>query len=97
MLSQKNSHERDKHIKFYDKSHSYTVKNKGGYTSVTTILKKLFEPFNSDAVIENMMNGKNWESSKYFGMTKTEIKNIWKKDGSEAAKAGTKLPRRIFK
>ena len=58
MLSQKNSHERDKHIKFYDKSHSYTVKNKGGYTSVTTILKKLFEPFNSDAVIENMMNGK---------------------------------------
>jgi len=97
MLSQKNSHERDKHIKFYDKSHSYTVKNKGGYTSVTTILKKLFEPFNSDAVIENMMNGKNWESSKYFGMTKTEIKNIWKKDGCEAAKAGTKLHEDIEK
>ena len=91
MLALKNSHPRDKNIKFYEKTHHYTVDDKGGYTSVTSVLKKLFEPFNSDSVIDKMMNGNNWENSQYFGMTKQEIKNKWKKDGIEAANAGTKL------
>ena len=38
-----------------------------------------------------MMASKNWEKSKYFGMTKSEIKKQWKDNGSEAALLGTTM------
>ena len=36
-----------------------------------------------------MMKSKNWKDSKYYGMTKNEIKILWKKNGAEAANLGT--------
>ena len=38
-------------------------------------LSSLFPHFDQDKVIDNMMSGKNWSKSPYFGMTKEEIKD----------------------
>ena len=37
------------------------------------------------------MNGKNWETSKYYGMTKYQIKKLWRDNGKQASSAGTKM------
>ena len=37
------------------------------------------------------MKSNKWPQSEYYGMTKEEIKEAWKKNGSEASAAGTKL------
>lgn len=92
-----NSHPRDKNIKCNFTNHVYTVNGKKGYTSITTICKKLFKPFDSDKIINLMMKGKDWESSKYFGMSKNDIKNSWKKKGQESSSLGTKLHEDIEK
>tara|TARA_Y100000389_G_scaffold153040_1_gene153164 strand:+ start:6029 stop:6844 length:816 start_codon:yes stop_codon:yes gene_type:complete len=91
MLAISNTHDRDDHIEFYEKTHVYTVKKKRGYKSITTIVHNGFEKFNSDKIIDKMMASPNWESSKYYGMTKAEIKKQWKDNGSEAAKLGTTM------
>ena len=59
--------------------------------SVTTWNHSHFEKFDSDKIIDKMMNGKNWKKSKYYGMTKEEIQKQWKQNGKEAAEAGTKM------
>ena len=86
-----NAHERDKYITFQEEGHKYTVDGKTDYTSVTTWIHSLFENFNSDRVIENMMKSKNWPNNKYFGKTKEEIKAIWDCNRDVAASAGTRL------
>ena len=91
MLSQLNKHERDDDIEFQEAGHVYTVKKRRGYKSITTVVHNGFEPFNSDKIIDNMMKSKNWENSKYYGMTKAEIKKQWKDNGSEAALLGTTM------
>lgn len=91
MLSQMNKHERDDNIEFQETGHIYTVKKRRGYKSITTVVHNGFEPFNSDKIIDNMMKSKNWENSKYYGMTKAEIKKQWKDNGAEAALLGTTM------
>lgn len=90
-LSDKNSHIHDKSISFEESSHTYTIDGDSSYTSVTTWVHSHFNKFNPDMIIDKMMNGKNWTSSKYYGMTKEEIKLMWEKNGNEASAAGTKL------
>lgn len=91
MLSITNKHERDDDIKFQENGHVYYVKKKRGYKSITTIVHGGFEKFDSDAIIDKMMSSKNWENSKYYGMTKEEIKRQWKENGNEAAQLGTTM------
>ena len=96
MLSKINKHELDKNIEFFDvtpsgENHVYEVKKKRGYTSVTTFIHSLFYPFNPNYVIDKMMKSPNWTESEYYNMTKDEIKSQWKKNGNEAAIAGTKM------
>ena len=91
MLCVKNKHERDDNIEFQENGHVYTVKKKRGYKSITTVVHNAFEKFNSDAIIDRMMASKNWENSKYYGMTKQEIKKQWKDNGAEAAQLGTTM------
>ena len=90
-LKQKNPHPRDKRIKFYEGPHLYTVDGVGGYTSVTSWNHSHFAEFNADKIIVNMMNSKNWNNNKYYGMTALEIKEKWDKNGTEASAAGTKM------
>ena len=80
MLAVENKHERDDDINFQENGHIYTVKKKRGYKSITTVVHNAFEKFDSDAIIDRMMASKNWENSKYYGMTKPEIKKQWNKE-----------------
>ena len=80
MLSILNKHERDDDIKFQENGHVYYVKKRRGYKSITTVVHNAFEKFNADAIIDKMMASSNWEKSKYYGMTKPEIKQQWKEN-----------------
>ena len=95
-LEQVNSHERDKHVILIEQSHKYIVKNRI-FTSTTTFIHSLFKPFDSTAIINNMMNSPNWKDSIYYGKSKQEIKNLWKQNGKEAASAGTLMHEDIEK
>lgn len=90
-LKHDNLHERDSQILFDEPTHVYTILSDPGqkYTSVTTWNHHHFEEFNSDKIIDNMMNSKKWPQNKYFGKTKDEIKELWDQNRDEAAKAGT--------
>jgi CRISPR/Cas system-associated exonuclease Cas4 (RecB family) len=92
-----NKHERDSNIDFQDEGHIYTIRHPGclegdrKFTSVTTFVHKFIEPFEADKIITGMMNSKGWPQSKYYGMTREEIKQGWSDNGQSAATAGTKL------
>jgi hypothetical protein len=97
-LQEKNPHPRDKHVDFYDPTHTYTVRfNDGsgnavvddGFTSVTTWNHSHFGHFDADRIIEKMMRSPKWSQNKYYGMTREEIKAQWDANRDEAAKAGT--------
>ena len=96
-LAKCNKHPRDSNIDFKDKGHIYTIKHAGclegdrGFTSVTTFVHQFIEPFNYDKIITGMMNSKKWTDSKYYGMTREDIKEGWSNNGKAAAEAGTKL------
>ena len=90
-LQKKHAHERDSHIKFDEGPHIYHIDGDSSFTSVTTWNHSHFEHFNADKVIKNMMNGKNWKKSKYYGMSSEEIKKLWKENGRKASEAGTKM------
>ena len=91
LLSEKNNHPRDKFISLNEKTHIYTINKKRNYTSVTTFIHSLFEKFDSDKVINNIINGKNYKTSKYFNKTRDEIKDMWEINRKDAAEKGTKL------
>lgn len=95
LLSEKNAHERDVHIHFEENGHKYSIKGDTTFTSVTTWLKKFFRPFNGDIIIDRMMASPKWPANKYYGMTKQEIKNLWRQNGDEAARLGTAMHKSI--
>jgi len=84
MLAKQNPHERDAHISFEEGPHIYTIDGESDFMSVTTWNHSHFAEFNADAIITNMMNGRKWAQSKYYGMTREEIKAQW-----EANRAGS--------
>lgn len=92
-LKQKNPHCRDARITFDAGPHIYTIDNDPSvkYVSVTTWNHKHFEQFDADAIIERMMSGPNWPQSKYYGMTRDQIKATWDKTRDDAAAAGTAM------
>jgi hypothetical protein len=90
-LATENPHPRDNRIKFQAEGHIYTIDGARGYTSVTTWGGSHFPKFDADAVIEKMMNGKNWAKSEYYGMTPAAIKNQWSTNGAISSTLGTKL------
>lgn len=85
-------HPRDNEIHFDEPTHIYTVQGAStGYISVSKILHEFFGHFDADAVITKMMRGRNWAASKWYGMTREEIKAAWNKNGAEASAAGTAM------
>jgi len=90
-LQKKNAHARDAHIIFDEGPHIYTIDGDSDYMSVTTWNHSHFPKFNADAIINKMMRSSNWKTSKYYGMSSHEIKKLWKDNGNEASKAGTKM------
>jgi ATP-dependent exoDNAse (exonuclease V) beta subunit len=94
ILSTFNSHPRDLHIQFEEIGHKYTILTDpdSKYTSVTTWNHSHFPKFDSNAVIKNMMRGKNWNpENKYWGMTPEKIKQQWNNNGASVSSAGTDM------
>lgn len=94
VLGIRNSHPRDKNIKFFEDGHKYCISFEPDvkYTSVTTWNHHHFEQFDADKVIEKMINGSAWkEGHKYWGKTPEEIKALWNKNKDFVSGAGTDL------
>lgn len=85
--------ERDLRIDFIEKTHQYKIdgENDPKLVSVTQFIHLFFKKFDADSVIDKMMASERWTESKYFGMTKDEIKHQWDTLSAEASEAGTKL------
>ena len=96
-LKNKNPHPLDEHITLDEGPHIYTINGNSNVTSVTTWNKSMFSKFDADEVIDKMMKSSKWSESKYFNMTKEEIKNAWKKNGLEASSSGTNMHENIEK
>lgn len=95
LLKDLNRHINDDHITFDEIPHIYYVDGEAYKLSVTKFIHNYFPQFNSDKVIDKMMSSVNWEKSEYFGKTKSEIKELWKKNGQIASAEGTKLHKSI--
>lgn len=94
VLANRNQHERDKNIRFFEECHKYTILTdpESKYTSVTTFNHSHFPKFDADAVITSMMKSKGWkEGHKYWGLTPNQIKKQWSDNGSTVSVAGTDL------
>jgi hypothetical protein len=78
-------------IKFTEKDHSYKYKKIKAKYSVTQFIKKFFHEFDSDRIISQMMMSKNWNKSKYNGMSKEEIKELWEENRDQESKLGTEM------
>ena len=94
ILLQKNKHERDDNIEFFEEGHKYSIKTDphNQYTSVTTWNHSHFPHFNADEIIRNMMKGRNWKpGNKYWNMTAEQIKQLWSSNASAMSGAGTDL------
>jgi hypothetical protein len=91
-LKDVNHHENDDYITFTETNHNYTIGDgKTKFISTTTFIHTLFAPFDADSVITNMMNGKKWSSSKYYGMTREDIKREWSNKARQSSSEGTGL------
>jgi len=98
VLALRNSHIRDRNIKFFERGHRYEITTDLGkkYTSVTTLVHGQFPKFDADAVIAKIMKSKSWAPGhKYWGLTAEEIKSQWTSSGSAAASSGTNLHEQI--
>jgi len=96
MLAKLHPHPRDSRISFREEGHVYTIEGLEGHPiSVTTLIHTLFQNFDADEVIDKMMRSRNWSTSKYHGMTKDQIKEMWNKNKEEASEAGTRMHKSI--
>lgn len=96
-LKNKNFHENDKGTSLNEETHIYNIQGEYDYTSMTTFIHSLFNTFDADKIITNMMNSKNWVNSKYYGMTREEIKDLWNKNKINASENGTNMHLNIEK
>ena len=69
-----------------DENHVYTLDNET-YTSVTTLVHQCFSVFDADSILAKMRI----KGTKYEGMTKEEIKEMWNANAFEAQQQGTQM------
>jgi hypothetical protein len=96
MLEIVNAHPRDKRIRFDEGPHLYYIDGKKVDISVTTWIHSHFGHFNPEKVwkenIEPKLMDPNCDPSyKYYGMTKEQVLESWRKNGADASSRGTKM------
>lgn len=98
-LAQLNPHEKDQFIEFQEIGHKYFIHGESGYTSITTLIGKLFEHFDANKIIDKMLLGKKMldPSYKYYGMNRSEIIALWDANGKDASEKGTAMHENIEK
>lgn len=90
-LKNLNYHERDNDTSLDEEKHIYNIQGDTNYISMTTFIHSLFENFDSDKIITNMMKSKNWSSNKYYGLTREQIKKQWEDNKNDSSSLGTLL------
>lgn len=94
LLEEQNAHIRDKYIHFNKEQHLYSFKpNKTSsqtFISVTTLIKSCFEEFDTEEIIQKIINSKN-KKAIYKNKNAEEIKELFKKNNEIAIKEGIKL------
>jgi hypothetical protein len=96
ILAQLHHHPNDDRILFNDVNHVYFCQwvesdplFYRSIQSVSSFAHEYFPKFDADAVIKKMMRSATWESSKYYGMEPSQIKNMWSNEGKKASEKGT--------
>jgi ATP-dependent exoDNAse (exonuclease V) beta subunit len=94
-----NPHEKDEFIQFQEIGHKYFIHGEGGYTSITTLIGKLFEHFDANKIIDKMLTGKKMADPtyKYYGMERRDIIALWDANGKDASEKGTAMHENIEK
>lgn len=95
-----NRHVNDQYVSFRAIDHRYFYKDITMARSVTGLVKKYFEKFDSIAAVNSMMNGPNWPRPQYTHsdgtpLSLSEILNKWEEDGELARNKGTWMHFRI--
>ena len=93
-LANLHSHEKDQYISFQEEGHKYTIHGEDGYTSITTLIGKLFHHFDPNEIVDKMMKNKSRMKDptyKYYDMTKEDILAMWNANGKDASEKGTKM------
>lgn len=97
----KNFHERDQYVSFEEGPHIYTIHGKRGEsTSVTTWVHQHFPHFDSEGIVNRILNSPKWSTDpnyKYYQMSKETILDMWKKNTDNSTSSGTKLHNDIEK
>jgi len=94
ILSKVNAHPRDECIDFEEKEHRYRIRGSDtGWTSVTSLLAFLSEPFDKEKVADGLIAGKRYQDGSHplAGKTKEEIMGHWDKENQR----GTALHARM--
>lgn len=95
MLSIINRHPRDARIAFEEIAHLYTIdQTRTDFTSTTTFIKKFFDEFNADVVINKMIRFGAFKK-KYGDKTPEQLKQEWKENGRIASQRGSRLHKYI--
>jgi ATP-dependent exoDNAse (exonuclease V) beta subunit len=96
-LADANAHAFDKDIAFEPKTHTYRVAGRASPTSVTKIVSRAFPAFNPDETIDRILDSAKYRNgeSEYTGMSRTQIKEKWRRNGESARNLGTALHARI--
>ncbi len=90
LLSVKNKHPRDVRIKFRVKGRKYWIDGSTeNVISCTAYISTFFENFDSDRIIQCILNSNNYKDPnyKYYNMNSDDIQNQW----NDASSLGTKL------
>lgn len=78
-------------LEFNEELHEYRVKGKR-LLSVTQLLNKITSEFNADSIIDKMLKGEEiylGAKTELVGMTKEEIKQLWKLNNTAKSRYGT--------
>ena len=99
ILKQKNYHENDKRLFLNPDTHTYYIDGDcKNIISSSSLNYNYFPSFDSDKIINNIINSEKWNNDityKYYKMSKTKIKELWKENGTTASNLGTKLHEKI--
>jgi ATP-dependent exoDNAse (exonuclease V) beta subunit len=90
-LAFKNTHPRDKNVRFVESTHTYYVNGSSkGIVSTTGFVHSFFGHFDAPAAIKAMKkNAEKWAKHPLNGKTDEEIMKIWSDSGKEASGKGT--------
>jgi len=94
LLSEINRHPSDLRIRFREEGHKYWIDDDDtNLISSTGFIQQFFPKFESDKVINAIINNEKYNDPeyKYYKMSESDIKKQWEENGSNASKEGTKL------